>query len=155
MTELKPCPYCKGKHYSDRQTIPVAQYEDGDAPTHEVGIDSNNAIYIPPLEGRFGDYVETLPINFCPMCGKPLSEQTISAWNNRDGWISVEERLPTEPTADEIEFDDYKEYIVMIAEAKVSTTLFYCGAGEFWDMDDNSYKITHWQPLPEPPKGVE
>lgn len=89
---------------------------------------------------------------FCNNCGAegPHDNTSYGAeekWNNRaDGWVSVDERLPEakkrESCADCLIFED--------------TT--YCGY--FWvktqtftnDCDEIMRRVTHWQPLPSPPK---
>lgn len=60
-------------------------------------------------------------------------------------WISVEDRLPTEPM----------EYIVMIKGGANATTLLFDGV--LWFSEDPEewrtyYTVTHWMPLPEPPE---
>ena len=59
-------------------------------------------------------------------------------------WIHMT-NPPTEPG----------EYIVMIKNGSIPTTLLY--DGDFWfDEDEDGefvhYAITHWMPIPEPPK---
>ena len=67
-------------------------------------------------------------------------------------WISVEERLPVEEAIDYIrQHDDLPEYLVCIRGAEVPTTLLFTGDG-WTDGDSNYYPVTHWMPLPEPPK---
>ena len=61
-------------------------------------------------------------------------------------WISVRDRLPKEPM----------EYIVVIKGGANATTLLFDGA--LWFEEDPEgwrtyYAVTHWMPLPEPPKG--
>ena len=61
-------------------------------------------------------------------------------------WISVEDRLPTEPT----------EYIVVIKGGASATTLLFDGS--LWFEEDQDgwrtyYAVTHWMPIPQPPKG--
>ena len=67
---------------------------------------------------------------------------------NDNGWISVEDRLPP-----------YGERVIVINEAyeaKHGYTRYNCGVTVrdprlnfmFW-----GYRVTHWQYLPEPPKG--
>ncbi len=72
-------------------------------------------------------------------------------------WISVKDRLPEQELQQAINenracFDI--EVIVMIAGALYPTVLFYNGV-EFTDGQDNIYAVTHWQPMPEPPKERE
>jgi hypothetical protein len=57
-------------------------------------------------------------------------------------WISVEERLPTRPGA----------YLVFTCDRRISMCHFidhYCDG----NMQFDDYRVTHWMPLPEPPKG--
>lgn len=65
---------------------------------------------------------------------------------NDNGWISVEDRLPR-----------YGERVLVINEAvKGGYNMYNVGVTvrephlnfTFW-----GHKVTHWQPLPEPPKG--
>lgn len=56
-------------------------------------------------------------------------------------WISVEDRLP-EFVGEYITFDGISPYISS-----------YYGNGEWESPDANDPNITHWMPLPEPPKG--
>lgn len=56
-------------------------------------------------------------------------------------WISVNYRLPEENTT------------VIVSDD--NGTVFQClYAYDGWDLwDDNDVNITHWQPMPQPPKG--
>ena len=61
------------------------------------------------------------------------------------------------PSAKDVEshfqqFGEYPEYIVMIAGGLFATTLFFDGEGWF-DEANEYYNVTHWMPLPQPPKG--
>lgn len=52
------------------------------------------------------------------------------------------------------------EYNVMIRGGEIATTLFYSVRHKGWyffDDDDHEepQDVTHWMPLPQPPKGVE
>jgi len=64
------------------------------------------------------------------------------------GWISVKDRLPDEN-------DIFSEFIVMIKDAKHPTLLQYQGREWWGDAEgySDTYNVTHWQPLPEAPKG--
>ena len=72
-------------------------------------------------------------------------------------WISVKDRLP-EFTEEEIEryrfFGDtsFPEFNVMILGATQPTTL-YCDGEKWYDEECHCYCVTHWQCLPQPPKG--
>lgn len=61
-----------------------------------------------------------------------------------DGWIPVGERLPSEGGL-----------VIIHAERQgVRTSFFVPGVqGQSRFLDCDSYSVTHWQPLPEGPKG--
>lgn len=62
-------------------------------------------------------------------------------------WISVRERLPEINTRVlAITPEGYME-----VDYKYSGTSVYCGLAEFYSLDN----VTHWMPLPEPPKERE
>ena len=72
-------------------------------------------------------------------------------------WIPVTERLP-KFTEEEIEgyrfFGDtfFPEFNVMISGATQPTTLYFDGE-RWYDEELHCYCVTHWMPMPEPPKG--
>ena len=75
-------------------------------------------------------------------------------------WISVKDRLPIEEAkAHEQEWcEEYCEFLVMIERGLLPTTLYYDWENNEWfrintAFERETYKITHWMPLPEPPKG--
>lgn len=117
---LKPCPFCGGDE-------------------------------ILMLESDRSDYVP-----FCSHCGAEIDgckygDEAIAAWNRRaDGWISVEDRLPSEE-----EVLEDQEFIVVIKGYRLATTLYFVG-GEWRDDagDGDFYHVTHWMPLPKVPKEV-
>ena len=59
-----------------------------------------------------------------------------------DGWVSVDDRLPKE--------DD----IVLICEAENEIRTAQYHDGEWWDNGCVFVFVTHWMPLPTPPKGA-
>lgn len=74
-------------------------------------------------------------------------------------WISVKDRLPIDEYKEfeKIHPDENFEVIVMIKDAIIPTVLFSDGFDffEYFDCECVCYDVTHWQPLPEPPKGDE
>lgn len=60
-------------------------------------------------------------------------------------WIDVNERLP------EHEEGECVEVIAYVKNARCATALYYRD-GDFLDEDSNHYNVTHWMPMPEPPK---
>ena len=78
-------------------------------------------------------------------------------------WVSVNERLPSKSS-----------YVLVHIATGLVTSTFYCDLPSFFDYScgeaygdtcENSvyfdharrygYKVTHWMPLPEPPKQIE
>ena len=56
-------------------------------------------------------------------------------------WVSVEDRLPEENTT-----------VIVATDNRIVFQCLYSYDG--WDLwDDNDVNITHWQPMPQPPKG--
>ena len=75
-------------------------------------------------------------------------------------WISVDDRLPIEEAkAHEQEWPgEYCEFLVMIEKGSSPTTLYYDLEENEWfrintALERETYEVTHWMPLPEPPKG--
>ena len=75
-------------------------------------------------------------------------------------WISVDDRLPIEEAkAHEQEWPgEYPEFLVMIERGSLPTTLYYDWKENEWfrintALERETYKVTHWQCLPQPPKG--
>lgn len=71
--------------------------------------------------------------------------QALSEKQN-DGWISVKDRLPEERSGQNQEFN------VMVKGFSRATALCYMGNGAWEDDIGAVYNVTHWRPLPEPPK---
>lgn len=73
-------------------------------------------------------------------------------------WIPVTVRLPDKELEEHREKNDEDdlEVIVMIKGAKEPTTLFYDEEGEFYGVFEDGetvfYLVTHWMPMPNPPK---
>lgn len=58
---------------------------------------------------------------------------------NFDEWISVKDRLP----------ETAGWYLVFYNGSTMQVAFF---KGRKWPFDNHYHKITHWMPLPEPPK---
>lgn len=80
-----------------------------------------------------------------------------------DGWNDVKYMLP--PNSSDYEMVDHhnyydfcmdynvQEYLVMIKGATEPTTLYYIGNNIWYDTESvDTYTVTHWQPLPNPPR---
>lgn len=89
--------------------------------------------------------------NDCPYCEKNgcmetlLADRLIQNGVTIQEWVSVEERLPEESLDSVMGYDEYRERCVFVQYYK----------GEWILGNHESVKITHWMPLPEPPKGVQ
>ena len=64
-----------------------------------------------------------------------------------DEWISVKDRLP--------ESDVYVFVFLRNRDGYRYKYAFARHFGRRWIRSDNRYFVTHWMPLPEPPKEVE
>ena len=63
-------------------------------------------------------------------------------------WISVKDRLPEDRGYYLVAYlDKYNESTSIALDFYVN-----CGAGEWWS-NEFTHNITHWMPLPQPPKG--
>ena len=66
-------------------------------------------------------------------------------------WISVDDRLPI--SEHEMKSNYEIEYVIVCADGEVSSGEYRCGKTiDFWYEFDGD-KVTHWMPLPAPPKG--
>ena len=81
-----------------------------------------------------------------PLDGDKCQTIAIEYWNDAprsDNWISVEERLPEEG----------KEVLIYVRNYHVTIGRLYnswmTSGGYNWHARE---RVTHWQPLPEPPK---
>ena len=91
---------------------------------------------------------------------KRIAEHLISNGVTVQEWISVDDRLPIEEAkAHEQEWcGEYCEFLVMIERGSLPTTLYYDLKENEWfrintALERETYKVTHWMPIPEPPKG--
>lgn len=87
---------------------------------------------------RFDDMViHTLPVVF-----DLVNEQKTVAAEPK--WISVKERLP----------EDDEHYLVWCSDNNSRELALYYGDGEWLteDLENITRVVTHWMPLPEPPK---
>ena len=89
-----------------------------------------------------------------------IAEKLIANGVTVQEWISVDDRLPIEEAkAHEQEWPgEYCEFLVMIKKGSLPTTLYYDLEENEWfrintALERETYKVTHWQCLPQPPKG--
>ena len=71
------------------------------------------------------------------------AEKVCEGYKQKSGWISVEDRLPEKEGV----------YLVHTTYNIIETEVFYISKHDdisyWWDLDG---MVTHWMPLPEPPK---
>ncbi len=66
-----------------------------------------------------------------------------------DNWISIDERLPTQDECRQYDCD------FLVTPGNREIYISTCVADETWheeSLGDITKIVTHWQPLPEPPK---
>lgn len=79
----------------------------------------------------------------CDPCTETVARALYNAGYRKQEWISVQERLPKECT----------HIIVCDEDGAVGEALCYKeGRFEWIDSEEIAF-VTHWMPLPEPPKG--
>ncbi len=140
VSELKPCPFCGGAnltpHLSDYGHPSWVRCEDCKA-----------LVFFPWNKGED-------------------SAGLASTWNNRaDVWISVKDRLPE--LCNHVDYDgegwDESNPVAVIARYGTDESMgigLYSGNNEWYvstinDLDLYACIVTHWMPLPEPPKEEE
>lgn len=88
---------------------------------------------------------DMVPKDFHDRCMEMEIGRRMLLEQNAPKWISVKDRLP-----------EYGRYLVTVAKDDgdvIAHTAAYNDLG--WWMHSNVGKITHWMPLPEPPKEEE
>lgn len=143
MIELKPCPFCGGKAKlfvkCNTQRGITRGYLFGIHCT-KCDITTQRTNYTIEFKLNDGGEIEVTKDE------RPLA---IEAWNRRadngvtaQEWISVKDMLPK------------NDEIVIICTDK---NFIYAGEliGDTWFLDNDSWAatVTHWMPLPQPPKG--
>jgi len=79
--------------------------------------------------------------------------QSLSCSNSSNKWISVDDRLPNEDDVVLICYDE-KPYGDSVGDSLVDTAHYLLHGT--WQMKHKwSREVTHWMPLPEPPKPIE
>ena len=86
-------------------------------------------------------------VNFRIKLIEMLDTLNVDIVENQHSWIPCCLKLPEEPD-DENELN-YKEYLVTIRNADISTTLYYLGDGIWEDSDAQRYNVIAWAEMPE------
>lgn len=90
MSELKPCEYCERVPV---ESLDVVSVYDG---TWFFDLNGPNIRF---FDDEYPGVLTHIGINYCPMCGKPLSQAARET--RRAGWVKCSERLPEPPEEDE------------------------------------------------------
>ena len=124
-----------------------------DAPTIAHGTDSIMIKWTPDLDKLARD-VAFRGLNEFSFLGKSIAEWA-EIILEQPGWISVKYRLPEEKMNPYTQ--DYQEVICLLSTRFGNDVRVYkFGRGHFWNgpCEIDKY-ITHWMPLPAPPKEEE
>ena len=104
--------------------------------------------------------IELVTAALCNQSAEEVADHLIANGVTMQKWISVKERLPIEEAkAYEQEWcEEYPEFLVMIERGLLPTTLYYDWENNEWfrintALKREEYKVTHWMPLSQPPKG--
>lgn len=71
----------------------------------------------------------------------PEELQALKAEWQREQWISVKDRLP-----------EYMDCAIIYTKNGIVTESQHCGDGSFFSEPYTFNDVTHWMPLPQPPK---
>lgn len=97
----------------------------------------------PHMSGLACEYESgSCELTSCRSCNaRNIADHLISNGVTVKEWVSVEDRLPEENTT-----------VIVATDNGIVFQCLYSYDG--WDLwDDNDVNITHWQPMPQPPKG--
>ena len=105
-----------------------------------------------------------------PLLG-PCAEKVLSAAADmleqdakKTGWISVKDRMPDEDAAYMVFYHEWSngEFLPKYDERYVKIIKFFRGSGWIFPVcvderceNDTNREVTHWMPLPKPPKEVD
>ncbi len=94
-----------------------------------------------------GDFVDVEALKVAVEC---MKEQDVTDINVGNKWISVKDRLPEYDR--KVLVTDVRDGYISISELKAGGK----GLKDYWECEDGMRlpvsEITHWMPLPEPPK---
>lgn len=107
-----------------------------------------SGVACPDDRDPFGEYCDSCRYEKSADCSNErLADHLIAHGVTVQGWIPVKDRLPFAECG---ESDD----VLAITELGVMRTLHFDGGN--WCFQNGEccpHKVTHWMPLPEPPKG--
>lgn len=103
-------------------------------------------------------FSENEQFNFCPVCGRRLKDNVVDM-----KWISIKEKLPPLNQDVLVYYCGKKDWNKDLDGMAISDRYIFriTSSSEGWETWRNpfeyfgsNYEITHWMPLPEPPKEV-
>lgn len=102
-----------------------------------------------------GDGATCTGIDIAACCGFDAAKEQVRAiirsHMGDGGWTPCEDGLPDEPVGGMRDLDSLDEYIVMVKDADIPTSLRYAGKGEWYDaVTEDFYPVIAWRPYPAP-----
>lgn len=88
------------------------------------------------------------PISACDAL--KYAERAVEAGYSKQEWISVDERLPDNDGKYLVAREECGRYSISVRKFRKEVPCWYTGYCGHWERRTNG--ITHWMPLPEPPK---
>lgn len=148
MDELKPCPFCGNKTpelVDSRVEFFVRCNQCKPFFTVVYGKSVRHLDHITADTDEDADRISEMA--FDAVDWNEIKQSAIDAWNTRaDGWISVEEMLPKESGR-------YWCYIEYQSDLGKQFYQWNCSFNNgLFNTDENFHTVTHWMPLPAPPK---
>lgn len=139
MSELKKCPFCGGKN------IYMGAFDfspDCNIECEDCGAGFCTEV---PWERNKGSREEEIKAH-----DKLCKDILMELWNTRaDGWISVKDELPEKNEQVMIYVKTYFGHEIDIARLEGKKKDIFRTLDVSYELEE----VTHWQPLPEPPKG--
>ena len=137
--KLLTCPWCGEQMRFDGDSV-------------HVWYKCDNCLAISPKARRLWDDSKTNQVNWIENKNRALFLiERSNAKSSR--WIPVEERLP--PVAGIYGSGyEYSEDLI-VYDGLRRRVAYYCHTTELWvdsRYEDDTFEVTHWMPLPEPPK---
>ena len=87
-------------------------------------------------------------------CEDALIDSILSIIEYDSGWVSVDDRYPDGSTKDGGISDWFNVYVKIEDDWQVAEAC-YISEGVFCNTWGDNIKVTHWMPLPQPPKSEE
>ena len=107
--------------------------------------------------GGKGDPAEEVGLDALAMAISALEQQQDQESKPLNGWISVKDRLPDNKEHDwvlaQVVEDNGFMHIPTVMEYRQSKNDWFGGTYGWLSDHNGAFTVTHWMPLPQPPKG--